>query len=82
MTPEISISISPREAESGSWSQPSTPLPAAHSLQGGPFGSPFPTLRMELDGFYPEAWAARHNHEIWKTGPDGYPPQKGERNRL
>ena len=28
-------------------------------------------LRRQTDGFWPDGWAARHNHELWKAGPDG-----------
>lgn len=28
-------------------------------------------LRLQIDGVWPDSWAARHNHEVWKAAPDG-----------
>ena len=29
------------------------------------------TLCTQTDGVWPEPWAAAHNRELWKAGPDG-----------
>jgi hypothetical protein len=51
--------------------EPAASNPGPVPYQAGPTPTTDGALYLAAEIIWPEIWPARHNHEVWKTGPDG-----------